>query len=517
MTEQTKRCPECRRSVPVNAILCRYCEHGLSVAHFLRCTSCKRKVRRTARSCRFCLRGLSPNRERAFDRWLDLTDDPSSIKSLVRATSDLLEVCALEDLREGLRERLSTKPPLTAQNMLVALACYVAGKKFDALNERRTPYEIEATTSVRKVYGMGQKSFAKEVRAQLDGLIARRVRECFYTIWVRRELDTAQRNRLVKNYMWYRQSQIKHRLEAADLLLEKVLSHQNEDWRTSFSAEMQNLELTDWVVNEALTSLQRLREQSDRERKQQARLVAHKLPGLLTVNELEKLAESGISLYQVQHEFYADRLARKIKMPQNLDLITLRDERVMSPELLPFEEQWDSDGYESSWNDPDDPTIRWRGFLKSQALIQLVEGSNGVEVITWRILPRSREGAELPSPRIFKIWERVWAWQSWRIEFAQEVAKIWRLMSACQSLIQVRVYPSKTIRAISVPDVIPTFNLVGLFPQEGYSEKSSQTIARSLEKLSASQVPRFPEPVDQIECIVFYLTFNANASKKAPS
>jgi hypothetical protein len=63
------RCPTCSESVKPAAILCRFCQRGLSERHFKKCRNCGEMVRLAARKCRFCSAAISdpPTPERPSD------------------------------------------------------------------------------------------------------------------------------------------------------------------------------------------------------------------------------------------------------------------------------------------------------------------------------------------------------------------------------------------------------------------------------------------------------------------
>lgn len=67
-------CPNCAEAIRANAIICRFCQSGLSLAHFRKCPKCAEMVRRKASRCRFCqsniadLQGGEPPQEAPVPR-----------------------------------------------------------------------------------------------------------------------------------------------------------------------------------------------------------------------------------------------------------------------------------------------------------------------------------------------------------------------------------------------------------------------------------------------------------------
>ncbi len=383
MAKQTKKCPQCRRQVPAHARLCRHCEHGFSLEHFLSCPSCKRRVRRKARVCRFCQQVLIPNREEELSSWLELAADPSvDIQALVSATDDLLRMCTLVDLRESLEERLSTSLKELAERVLKSLADHVANNRYRAMQMRWTPEKMQVA-HLLQIFGLNVRSFNEAVRVQLDLLIEQGLRECFNRAWVRRDLDSIERRRqFVRHQKRCRWSQIAHRFAPADQLLEKICAGKTEDWRMTFSAEMQELGLTVDVVQQALDSLEALRKLEDEQRIRKIQSAASKLHHNLTVSDIQELAEAGISLYEVQTFVHQERVSKKWAVPAHLNWIGHRNESVVSSQLLPFEAGWDGEGYTTDWDDPDDAAIRWNGWIHSPAIVQLVKRSGEIEILT---------------------------------------------------------------------------------------------------------------------------------------
>lgn len=514
MAKQTKTCPQCRRQVPSLARLCRHCEHGFSVQDFLSCPSCTTRVRRKARVCRFCQRALTPNREEELSNWLELAANPGvNIEALVSATDDLLRMCTLVDLRESLEDRLSTNLKEMAERVLKSLAGQVAKNRYRAMQMRWTPEKIRLA-HLLQIYGLNVRSFNQAVRVQLDLLIQQGLQECFNRAWVRRDLDSIERRRqFVRELKSCRWSQIAHRFAPADQLLEKICAGKTEDWQMTFSAEMQELGLTVDVVQQALDSLEALRKREDEQRIRKIQSAASKLHHNLTVSDIRELAEAGISLYEVQTFVHQERVSKKWAVPAHLNCISHQNGSVVSSQPLPFEAAWDGEGYTTYWDDPDDPTIRWNGYIRCPALVQLVKRSGEIEVLTGGILPRNRDGTEQDSERVQKVWKRIQLWQKWRMTLADEIAQLWRLKSACQSVIQICVYPTRAIRAIPVPDALPGHNIWGLLPQPGYLEETAQTISSIIEKVAGSDFLRLPDSRAEVEYVVLYLAFCANTWK----
>jgi hypothetical protein len=52
-------CPNCAEPISNKAIMCRFCQRGLSSQHFKKCRFCAEMVRRSAHKCRFCMANLS--------------------------------------------------------------------------------------------------------------------------------------------------------------------------------------------------------------------------------------------------------------------------------------------------------------------------------------------------------------------------------------------------------------------------------------------------------------------------
>ncbi len=54
MTEDNVSCPSCAESIQPHAILCRFCQQGISPNHFRACRHCAEMVRKEAIICRYC-------------------------------------------------------------------------------------------------------------------------------------------------------------------------------------------------------------------------------------------------------------------------------------------------------------------------------------------------------------------------------------------------------------------------------------------------------------------------------
>jgi hypothetical protein len=54
MSEQFKTCPHCAELVVAEAILCRFCDRGISTDHFKNCLYCDEMIWSAAVFCRYC-------------------------------------------------------------------------------------------------------------------------------------------------------------------------------------------------------------------------------------------------------------------------------------------------------------------------------------------------------------------------------------------------------------------------------------------------------------------------------
>src|SRR6516162_4382940 len=54
-----RECPNCAELIQAAAVFCRFCQRGLSTAHFKKCPHCAEMVKKSAQFCRFCQSDLS--------------------------------------------------------------------------------------------------------------------------------------------------------------------------------------------------------------------------------------------------------------------------------------------------------------------------------------------------------------------------------------------------------------------------------------------------------------------------
>jgi len=59
MANDLVKCPNCAESIKGDAIVCRFCQRGLSPKHFKKCPFCAEMVRHAAQKCRYCQSSLS--------------------------------------------------------------------------------------------------------------------------------------------------------------------------------------------------------------------------------------------------------------------------------------------------------------------------------------------------------------------------------------------------------------------------------------------------------------------------
>ena len=76
-------CPSCAEAIKAEAILCRFCQSGLSPAHFRPCPSCYVMVRSEATLCRYCRSEFSEKRSSSshhrFNPAIDKKSKPESL------------------------------------------------------------------------------------------------------------------------------------------------------------------------------------------------------------------------------------------------------------------------------------------------------------------------------------------------------------------------------------------------------------------------------------------------------
>lgn len=60
MSDDRIECPNCAELISPNAIMCRFCQFGISTTHFRECLSCAEMIRIDASVCRFCHSPTTP-------------------------------------------------------------------------------------------------------------------------------------------------------------------------------------------------------------------------------------------------------------------------------------------------------------------------------------------------------------------------------------------------------------------------------------------------------------------------
>ena len=68
MTDSPSTCPHCAENVAPGALLCRFCDRGISREHYKNCPFCAEMIWTEAVYCRYCRSALDQKTERLKQR-----------------------------------------------------------------------------------------------------------------------------------------------------------------------------------------------------------------------------------------------------------------------------------------------------------------------------------------------------------------------------------------------------------------------------------------------------------------
>ncbi len=109
-SEDQIRCPNCAELIRRRAILCRFCEVGLSKEHFRACPHCAESIRKEATLCRFCFAPLS---EPLFG--IESTIDKRLADNSTLRSSNSSQITLAESIRKKMSEQTTYGARVRAQ------------------------------------------------------------------------------------------------------------------------------------------------------------------------------------------------------------------------------------------------------------------------------------------------------------------------------------------------------------------------------------------------------------------
>lgn len=99
MSESLKQCPHCAELVQPDAILCRFCDRGISKDSFKNCPHCTEMIWTEATFCRYC-------RSAVREEWVPSATDRNSLFAQIKAGTGIhLDDEAIDKLFERIMRR----------------------------------------------------------------------------------------------------------------------------------------------------------------------------------------------------------------------------------------------------------------------------------------------------------------------------------------------------------------------------------------------------------------------------